>query len=138
LYVFFVEKGFQILKEKGQFCYIMPNKWMQAGYGKALRNYFLETQLQAIIDFGDLQVFEEATTYPCILNASKQNSNNSFISAVVKTLNYNDGFGAYIESISNEATSGSLSDETWMISSGGDQNLLLNIKSKYISLYEYV
>jgi len=138
LYVFFVEKGFEILKKKGQFCYIMPNKWMQAGYGKALRNYFLETQLQAIIDFGDLQVFEEATTYPCILNASKQSRNANFISASVKTLNYSNGFVEYIESISNKITSESLSDETWMISSGGDQDLLSRIKNQCVSLAEYV
>ena len=138
LYVFFVEKGFEILRDKGQFSYIMPNKWMQAGYGKALRNYFLGTQLQEIIDFGDLQVFEEATTYPCILNASKQNSNNNFISAAVKTLNYNNGFLEYIESISNEITSESLSDETWMITSSNDQDLLSRVKDKCVSLAEYV
>ena len=137
LYVFFVEKGFEILKDKGQFCYIMPNKWMQAGYGKALRNHFLGTQLQSIIDFGDLQVFEEATTYPCILNASKQNSNTNFISAVVKTLNYSNGFAAYLESISNEITAESLSNETWMISSSDDQDLLSKIKKKCIPLVEY-
>ncbi len=138
LYVFFVEKGFQVLKDKGQFCYIMPNKWMQAGYGKALRNYFLETQLQSIIDFGDLQVFEEATTYPCIINASKQKSSNNFISAVVKTLNYSDGFVEYLESISNKITAESLSDETWMISSSNDQDLLSRIKSKFFALTEYI
>ncbi len=138
LYVFFVERGFEILKDKGQFSYIMPNKWMQAGYGKALRNYFLETQLQAIIDFGDLQVFEEATTYPCILNASKQTRNNDFISAVVNTLDFRSEFASYIESISNQITAESLSDETWMISSGSDQGLLLRIKNKCISLDEYV
>jgi len=74
---------------------------MQTGYGKALRILFLENQLQGIIDFGYLQVFEEATTYPCILNASKQNNNANFISAAVKTLNYHNGFSSYIESISN-------------------------------------
>ncbi|MBD2149543.1 class I SAM-dependent DNA methyltransferase [Pseudanabaena sp. FACHB-1277] len=137
LYVFFVEKGFEILKNKGQFSYIMPNKWMQAGYGKELRKYFLGTQLQAIIDFGDLQVFEEATTYPCILNASKQMSNTNFISAAVKTLNYSNGFGAYIESISNAITSESLNKETWMISSSDDQELLLRIKKICIPLVEY-
>jgi hypothetical protein len=139
LYVFFVEKGFKILKAKGQFCYIMPNKWMQAGYGKALRTYILENQLQAIIDFGDVQVFEEATTYPCILNASKQrNINNNFISAAVKTLNYSNGFTAYLKSISNQITVETLNDETWVISSDSDQKLLLRINSKCISLAEYI
>jgi type II restriction/modification system DNA methylase subunit YeeA len=139
LYVFFVEKGFKILKAKGQFCYIMPNKWMQAGYGKALRTYILENQLQAIIDFGDVQVFEEATTYPCILNASKQrNINNNFISAAVKTLNYSNGFTAYLETISNEITVETLNDEIWVISSDSDQKLLSRIKSNCVALAEYI
>ena len=138
LYVFFIEKGFEILKTRGQFCYIMPNKWMQTGYGKALRIYLLENQLQAIIDFGDLQVFEEATTYPCILNASKRSNNAGFISAAVRTLNYSNGFAAYLESISNEITSEALSDETWVISSGSAQRLLSTIKSRCVSLAEYI
>ena len=138
LYVFFVEKGFNILKNKGHFCCIMPNKWMQAGYGKALRSYFLENQLQAIIDFGDLQVFEEATTYPCILASSKQNKHGNFISAVVKTLKYSNGFTEYIESISQEITVDHLNDETWVISSLSDQKLLSIINNKCVSLAEYI
>ena len=55
LYVFFVEKGFEMLKPSGHFCYIMPNKWMQTGYGKPLRSFFLNNRLQSIVDFGDLQ-----------------------------------------------------------------------------------
>lgn len=91
-----------------------------------LRNYLLENQLQAIIDFGDIQVFEEATTYPCILNASKQrNINNNFISAAVKTLDYSNGFSAYLETTSNEITVETLNDETWVISSDSDQKLWL-------------
>ena len=138
LYVFFVEKAFEILRGFGNFCYIMPNKWMQTGYGKALRILFLENQLQGIIDFGYLQVFEEATTYPCILNASKQSNNADFISAAVKTLNYHNGFSSYIESISNQITVEALNDETWVISSDGDQKLLSTIKSKCVLLAEYV
>lgn len=138
LYVFFVEKAFEILKGFGNFCYIMPNKWMQTGYGKALRILFLENQIQGIIDFGYLQVFEEATTYPCILNASKQSNNADFISAAVKTLNYHNGFSSYIESISNPITVEALNDETWVISSGSDQNLLSTLKNKCMSLAEYI
>jgi type II restriction/modification system DNA methylase subunit YeeA len=138
LYVFFVERGFKILKTKGQFCYIMPNKWIQAGYGKALRTYILENQLQGIIDFGDIQIFEEATTYPCILNASKQQQNTNFISATVKTLNYINEFAAYIKSISNQIKVETLNDEIWVISSDSDQKLLSRIKSNCVSLAEYI
>ena len=45
LYPLFVEKGINLLKKKGVISYIMPNKWLQAGYGKNLREYFLTKQL---------------------------------------------------------------------------------------------
>lgn len=138
LYVFFVERGFEILKSAGHFCYIMPNKWMQAGYGKPLRSFFLNNQLQSIVDFGDLQVFDEATTYPCILNASKKNPTNTFKSIAVKNLQYISGFEQYTKSITLEMNISDLSDETWIISSDIDQSLLQKIKKTSISLSDYI
>jgi len=138
LYVFFVEKGFKIAKEAGLFCYIMPNKWMQAGYGKPLRSLFLDNHLNSVVDFGDLQVFEEATTYPCILNASKENQSNIFKSIIVKTLQYINGFEQYTKSIEVEMKTSDLNAETWVISSEADQILLSKIKSISVSLSDYI
>jgi hypothetical protein len=138
LYVFFVERGFEILKNSGHFCYIMPNKWMQAGYGKSLRTFFLKNSLQSVVDFGDLQVFEEATTYPCILNAAKMAQQGTFNSCAVKTLLYINDFEKYVTSITTPIPTGELSDETWIISSGTDQKLLVKIKEKCVSLSEYI
>jgi len=42
----------------------MSNKWLQAGYGKPLREYFLKYKMHKLIDFGDIQIFDGATTYP--------------------------------------------------------------------------
>ncbi|MEZ4905945.1 MAG: Eco57I restriction-modification methylase domain-containing protein, partial [Spirosomataceae bacterium] len=39
VYIFFVEKGFELLKHKGIFTFIMPNKFMQAGYGQPARKF---------------------------------------------------------------------------------------------------
>jgi len=138
LYVFFVEKGFEILKHAGHFSYIMPNKWMQAVYGKPLRSLLLNNQLQSVIDFGNLQVFDEATTYPCILNASKDNLISNFKSVVIKTLQFDNGFEQHITSVGVEMNTSDLTDETWLISSGADQTLLSKVKSISISLSEYV
>ena len=138
LYVFFVEKGFEILKKAGHFCFIMPNKWMQAGYGKPLRQFFLKNQLLSVVDFGDLQVFDEATTYPCIVNASKEISTNIFKSIVVKTLQFLNGFEQYTTSVAVDMNIPDLSDETWVISSDSDHALLLKVKLNSVSLSEYV
>jgi hypothetical protein len=36
LFVYFIELGLDKLRDNGQFIYIVPNKWMKAGYGKQI------------------------------------------------------------------------------------------------------
>lgn len=68
LFVYFMELGHKLLAPGGHFCYIVANKWMRAGYGEKLRRLLgEEATLLQLVDFGDLPVFEDATTYPCIL-----------------------------------------------------------------------
>ena len=53
IYCLFYEKANQLLKNNGHVCFITSNKWMRAGYGKKLRDYF-ETLTQPIqlLDMG--------------------------------------------------------------------------------------
>ena len=68
IYSLFYERGNQILKEGGVLSYITSNKWMRAKYGQSTRKYFLEdTTITKLIDFGDAQLFDNATTYTNIL-----------------------------------------------------------------------
>jgi hypothetical protein len=138
LYVFFVEKGFEILRHAGHFCFIMPNKWMQTGYGKPLREFLLQNQLQIIIDFGDLQVFDEATTYPCILSSSKQTSDDIFQYLTLQILQFENGLNAYVKSYGNKMKISELNNDTWIIKDSNDQRILSKLKSNSVSLSEYV
>jgi adenine-specific DNA-methyltransferase len=71
LYCLFYEVGFNLLDKQGVLTYITSNKWMRAGYGKNLREYFKnQTAIHQIIDFGDSPIFENATTYTNILIGS--------------------------------------------------------------------
>jgi hypothetical protein len=68
----FVEKGVRLLKENGEFGYIVTNKFIQADYGEGIRDYLSEGQfLRELIDFGDQQVFDDATTYTTLLFLKK-------------------------------------------------------------------
>jgi len=138
LYVFFVERGFEILKPKGHFSFIMPNKWMQAGYGKPLRSFLLKNRLLSVIDFGDLQIFGGVTTYPCILDAKKEKPNSTFNSTVIKTLQFDKEFEDYVSSNTNKMSLYDLSDENWVISSGLEQMILSRLKPLSISLSDYI
>ena len=68
----FVEHGLRILRPNGQFVFIIPNKWMRAGYGLALRKWLKKLAIEQITDFGDLPVFDEAITYPSILSIQER------------------------------------------------------------------
>lgn len=67
LYTYFYKRGIDLLKNGAHLCFIAPNKFMRASYGKNTRRLLAkEVTPKQIIDFGDLPVFD-ATTYPSII-----------------------------------------------------------------------
>jgi hypothetical protein len=71
LYTYFYKCGLEVLKEGGHLCFIAPNKFMRAAYGKNTRKILTtEAVPKVVIDFGDLPIFD-ATTYPAILLLEK-------------------------------------------------------------------
>jgi adenine-specific DNA-methyltransferase len=138
IYVLFIEKGFDILKDKGVFTFIMPNKFMQAGYGQPARKFLLEQNLLEIIDFGDFQVFDQATTYPCILTASKEPAQGVFNTAKIHSLDFISNFPTYVSTVTNKISHKSINDETWMVSNSLDQSLLQKVILKGKKLEHYL
>ncbi len=71
LYVYFYERGLQLLNPGGVLSYISSNKYFRAGYGKKLRHYLAsKTSIEQLIDFGDAPIFT-AIAYPSIIIARK-------------------------------------------------------------------
>jgi adenine-specific DNA methylase len=84
IYVLFVEKAIQLLKPGGIMGFILPNKFMQVDYGEGLRKLLSENQyVERVVDFKSFQVFDNATTYTCLLFLKKkQNPSFSLITPV--------------------------------------------------------
>lgn len=137
LYCLFVEKGFDILKPQGLVSFIMPNKWIQAGYGKALREYFLSYELIRLIDFGDIQIFEGATTYPCIFLSRKATPKEEFSVSVLVEANTDD-FYTNVASTAEIFQTNQFSGDTWIISSGNEKGLVEKLGAKFKTLSEFV
>ena len=76
LYLLFIYKGMSLLKKDGLLGFIQPHKFFQAEMGFKLRKILKEkTAISRIVDFTTNQVFENATTYTCLLfleNSSKK------------------------------------------------------------------
>lgn len=138
LFVYFVELGINNLTKNGEFTFIIPNKWMRANYGKALRNFVKEYRIQSIIDFGDLPVFEEATTYPCILSLAKSEIVETFSAVNINTLQFPTGLQNYLNENRLEIILDELSETGWSLSDSNVQKVIKKLKNKGVSLGEYV
>jgi type II restriction/modification system DNA methylase subunit YeeA len=70
IYALFYEKGIALLKDNAYLIFITSNKWMRAGYGEKLRNFFTKHKPLILIDLGP-GVFESATVDTNILMIQK-------------------------------------------------------------------
>ncbi len=142
LYSYFFERGIALLNEIGLFGIIVANKWMRANYGEPLRRWFKQQQIQQIIDFGDLPVFQNATTYPCIV-ISKKSTEGTGIEPVftevvdVKTLAF-DSLKNYIDENKQNLSQDKLEDSGWHLGNEKEKDLLKKLQKAGIPLGEYV
>ena len=72
-YFLFLEEAFNLLKENGQMCYIVPNKFYKIGAGQELRR-IISKYVSKLDDFGDMQLFPDKTIYSCIITLCKESS----------------------------------------------------------------
>ena len=71
-YFLFIERGLFLLKPQGLFGYIVPSKFTKVGAGKKLRELLAsKKEIEKIISFGANQIFQDKTTYTCLLILKK-------------------------------------------------------------------
>ncbi len=137
LYAYFIEKGVSLLRDKGIFGYIVANKWMRANYGEPLRKWLKRQCIAQIVDFGDLPVFQQATTYPCILVIGKDKPPSAFVAAQAKTLEF-ESLEGYVKENRHSVKLSILDDTGWSLADERSAALLNKLKKTGVSLKEYV
>jgi len=137
LYAYFVEKGISLLRPGGIFSYIVANKWMRANYGKPLRKFLLAKRIEEIVDFGDLPVFKNATTYPCIIRVKNAKPSGEFPVTKMDTLGF-ASLAGYVQAHNYPIDQGSLTDGGWTLGDKRTESLLKKIQSAGTPLEEYV
>lgn len=138
LYSYFLEKSIKLLNQNGLYGVIVANKWMRANYGEPLRKFLKQQSIYEIIDFGDLPVFESATTYPCIIIAGKTSLKNKDIKLTIPNTLKFSSLSEYIETNSTSIEKKSLNDSSWNLANKEIQLLLSKINSKGIPLGKFV
>jgi len=137
LYSYFIEKGISLLAPAGMFSYIVANKWMRANYGKALRIWLKTKCIEEITDFGDLPVFKNATTYPCIIRVSNNPPHNHPWVTNVKTLEF-PSLSEYVKDNGDQLDQTKFDDGGWSLSDSKTQLLLNKLSSNSVHLEELI
>ena len=137
LYTYFIERGLSLINDRGQFAYIVANKWMRANYGKPLRQFLKTKRIEEIIDFGDLPVFTNATTYPCIIRIAGGGPAESFSATNVESLQFED-LMAYVVGHRVEVRQVSLNDDGWLLAHEHTRILLEKLTQSGVRLEDFV
>jgi hypothetical protein len=137
LCAYFIEKGVSLLRSGGVFSYIVANKWMRANYGKPLRQWLKTKRIEEIVDFGDLPVFQNATTYPCVMRISNGEPSSTFEVTQVETLEFSD-LGAYVEEHQYAVNQDGLDDGGWALVDEQTRAVLDKLRKTGVPLGEYV
>ncbi|MBM3239416.1 DEAD/DEAH box helicase [Candidatus Poribacteria bacterium] len=138
LYVYFMERAHYLLRQSGWFGMICSNKFMRSNYGKPLRTY-LETkaQLNQIIDFGELPVFQDAAAMPAIIITQKGKiERQEFLFVQVKRLDF-DSLTEEVRRVSERLGQEALTGENWTLASFAETQILAKMRIVGIPLGEY-
>ena len=139
LYVYFYERGFQLLRDNGILTYISSNKYFRAAYGKKLRDFLArQSTLSQLIDFGDAPVFT-SIAYPSIITARKAHTESNYL----RTMNWEPGtpideFGAVFRTQGFTMPQNALTADGWRLTSPTVLNLLKKLRNAGKPLGEYV
>ncbi len=137
IFIYFIELAIGISKNLGVVNYIIPNKWMKANYGFKTRNFLKHYNINQVLDFGDLPVFSEVTTYPCILELRNNISPNNFEAVEFKSLNFKQGIDNYIQENKVLINKELLTDESWSLSNNSSQVIIQKIVTNSIPLKNF-
>lgn len=136
LYCLFTERGYTLLKAGGVQSFIMPNKWMLVKYGKPLRKFLSQTGMRQMLNFGDIQFFQDATTIVCIFVTQKGLPAEMIEVLSLNQKTYSGDFPTELESKIYSYPAIEFGENEWIIKSLDDARKLDRMKTLGIALKE--
>lgn len=139
IYTLFVERGLQLLRRGGHLSYILPNKWEKVMYGRPLRKLFLQNNMTHLIDFRDIQIFDDATTYTCIIRLKKEKAGARLNVSTMKAVN-KDTLAQDVDAACEVFDKTEMDYKIWVTSSLAKFKLMQRIKEpgKTCSLHTFI
>lgn len=145
LYVYFYERGLDVLKPGGRLAFVVTNKWMKAGYGEPLRQLFAESAwVEQVIDFGHAkQFFPEADVFPSFLVVRKprpdeaDDEGTARVCAIPRDLVNLEELPALIETHAIQVERDRFTADAWNLEPRAVNDLMAKIRANGVPLTEF-
>ena len=138
IYCLFYEKGFNLLNTKGLLCFITSNKWMRAGYGEKLRDFFAKNVNPILlVDFAGVKVFDSATVDTNIMLFEKAKNSDKTKSCIATSLT-KDGLSNLSDFVQhNSSACDFATSDSWVILSPIEQSIKRKIEAVGVPLKDW-
>ena len=129
----FFEKGLEILSANGLLSYISTIQFINAEYGRNLRELLLKIEIVEFIDYNGLPVFDGATTYPGIVSL-KKSLPRPFNYYVMSEIGSEALFLKYKIKSKSLIDPEKLTDNVWILASDNNNQVLDKLQNNTIKL----
>lgn len=138
IYILFLEKAFNLLKEGGSLGFIIPHKFINADFGTGIRKFLKKHQcVEKIISFGENLIFKDAITYTALVFLKKEKL-DKILYYEVKGSKTNQEIETEINQLTDSHFASilfaSLEDKKWIFSSAGNKSVLEKLNKQPLRL----
>jgi len=117
IYVYFYEKGIDLLSPGGVLCYITSNKFIKTSYGETLREFLTERKIEQIIDFTEVHVFEALVSSCILITSEKTNKDKVLVSFATDELTNFDNLREFVSKNHLSIEQSTLGKDIWQLQS---------------------
>lgn len=136
IYSLFFEKSLEVLREKGVLSFITSNRFCNTNYGLSTRDFLSNFNLLALINFNNVDIFDEANVGTIIISLSKELSKeeNKFTAIQLNDIKLAQELGNSSLMLNNNTRQKYFGKEQWVFGDNKILDLKYKIRSKSIAL----
>ncbi len=143
LYVYFFERGLELLRPGGRLSFVVTNKWLRAGYAEPLRGLLAEEAWpETLVDLGHAKrIFPEADVFPSIVVLAKPRPGAPAPVPRVSVISRDDvrldDLGRQVEEEGFDVPRERLGAGPWALEPAGVEALMEKLRERGVPLVEY-
>jgi len=136
IYSLFFEKSIEILRQNAILSFITSNRFCNTNYGLSTREFLSNFNLLALVNFNNIDIFDEANVGTIIVSLTKEltRENNKLFAIQINELKLAQELGSSELNLDNNTNQKYFSKEQWVFGDSKILDLKYKIRNKSIPL----